>query len=151
MVVMISGQRWSQQAASKTSQVTYWLLDDRIGMRQLTRMMLMRTGQILKGGVVEGAIRPVAMTMTMARVSRPRRVVRKGPGKGRDQRMGQWKGSEKGMEGQMQWRKGTGRGSEIVKGNVLLNKPQGKMISLVPLLCSGRRKCMRQTWTWRAN
>jgi hypothetical protein len=46
---------------------------------------------------------------------------------------------------------GKGRGREMVKGKVLLNKPQGEMISLVRLLCSSRRKCMRQTWTRRAN
>ena len=44
-----------------------------------------------------------------------------------------------------------GRGRETVKGKVLLNKPQEELISLMPLLCSCRRKCMRQTRTWRAN
>ena len=63
----------------------------------------------------------------------------KGTGKGREQRMGRGKG------------RGRGRGREMVKGKVLLNKPQGEMISLVPLLRSCRRKCQRQTWTWRAN
>jgi hypothetical protein len=33
----------------------------------------------------------------------------------------------------------------------LLNRPQEEIISLVPLLCSCRRKCLRQTWTWKAN
>jgi hypothetical protein len=41
--------------------------------------------------------------------------------------------------------KGRGRGRETVKGKVLLNKPQGEMISLVPLLCICRKNCLRQT------
>jgi hypothetical protein len=64
-------------------------------------------------------------------------VVSKGPGKGREQRMGRGKGR--------------GRGMEAVMGKVLFNKPLGEMISLVPLLCSCRRKGMRQTRTRRAN
>jgi len=40
---------------------------------------------------------------------------------------------------------------EMVKGKVSLNTPQEEMISLVPLLCSCRRKFERQTWTRRAN
>jgi hypothetical protein len=79
----------------------------------------------------------MAITMTMARVRRTCREVCKGPGKGREQRTGRGKGS--------------GRGRETVKGKVLLNKPQGEMISLVPLLCSCRRKGMRQTQALRAN
>jgi hypothetical protein len=86
---------------------------------------------------MEGAIFAMAKTMTMARIRRTRREVREGPGKGREQRMGRGKGR--------------GRGRETVKGKVLLNKPQGEMISLVPMLCSCRRKGMRQTWARRAN
>jgi len=41
---------------------------------------------------VEGAVLTMAMTMMMARVRRTPRAVRKGLGKGRDQRMGQGKG-----------------------------------------------------------
>ena len=85
---------------------------------------------------MEGAVLAMAMTMTMERVRRTRRAVRKGPGKGREQRTGRGKGR--------------GRGRETVKGKVLLNKPQGEMISLVPLRCSCRRKGMRPTQTWRA-
>ena len=70
-------------------------------------------------------------------------------GKGRQLRMGRAKGRGRGR----QQRKGRvrGRGRETVKGNVLLNKPQREMISLVPRLCSCRRKCIGQTWTQRAN
>jgi hypothetical protein len=50
----------------------------------------------------------------------------KGTGKG--------KGTKDGMG------KGTGKANGQVKGKVLLNKPQGKMISLVPLRCSCRKK-----------
>jgi hypothetical protein len=46
--------------------------------------------------------------------------------------------------------KGRGWGRETAKGKVLLNKPQGEMISLVPVLCSCRGECMRQTRTRRA-
>ena len=106
---------------------------------------MMRTGGISERRAVEGAVLTMAMTMTTARVRRTRRAVRKGPGKGREQRMGRGKGRGR------QSRKGRGRGRETVKGKVLLNKPQEEMISLMPLLCSCRRKCMRQTWTQRAN
>jgi len=61
----------------------------------------------------------------------------KGPGMGREQMMGRGKGR--------------GRGRETLKRKVLLNKPQGEMISLVPLLCSCRRNGMRHTRTPRAN
>jgi hypothetical protein len=100
---------------------------------------MMRTGRIPERRAVEGAILAMAMTMKMARLRRTRRAVRKGPGKGRDQRTGRGN------------RKGRGRGRGRVKGKVLLNKPQGEMISLVPLLCSCRRKGIRQSQTWRAN
>jgi len=98
---------------------------------------MMRTGRIPEHRAVEGAVLAMAMTMTMATVRRTRRAVRKGPGKGREQRMGRGKGR--------------GRGRETVHGKVMLNKRQGEMISLVPLLCSCRRKGMRQTRTRRAN
>jgi len=81
----------------------------------------------------------MAITMTTARVRRTRRALKKGLGKGREQRTGRGKG------------RGRGRGRETVKGKVLLNEPQEEMISLVPLLCSCRSKCQRQTWTRRAN
>jgi hypothetical protein len=85
-------------------------------------MMMMRTGRIPERQAVEGVVLAIAMTMTMARVRRKCREVRKGPGKGREQRTGRGKGR--------------GSGRETVKGKVLVNKPQGEMISLVPLLCS---------------
>jgi hypothetical protein len=85
-------------------------------------MMMMRTGLILDRQAVEGAFLAMAMTMTMARVRRIHRAVRKALGKGREQRTERGKGRE--------------RGRETVKGKVLLNKPQGEMISLVPLLFS---------------
>jgi hypothetical protein len=61
----------------------------------------------------------MAMTMTIARVRRTHRAVRTGPGKRRKQWMGRGKGS--------------GWGREMVKGKVMLNKPQGEMISRVML------------------
>jgi hypothetical protein len=79
----------------------------------------------------------MAMKMTMARVRRTPREVRKGPGKGREQRTGRGKGR--------------GRGRETVKEKVLLSKQKGEMIFLVPLLRSCRRKGMRQTRAGRAN
>jgi hypothetical protein len=79
----------------------------------------------------------MAMTMTMARVRRATRAVRKGPGKGSEQSMG--RGKRRGMEG------------ETVKGKVLLNKLQCEMISLVLWLCSCIWNGMRQTWTRSAN
>jgi hypothetical protein len=107
--------------------------------------MMMTTGCIPQRRAVEGAILAMAMAMTTARVRRTRRVVRKGLGKGRVKRMG--RGKRRGK----QLRKGRGRGRETIKGKLLANKPQEEMISLVPLLCSCRRKCIRQTWIWRAN
>jgi MarR-like DNA-binding transcriptional regulator SgrR of sgrS sRNA len=101
------------------------------------RMMRMTTGLIPVCRAVEGAVQAMAMTMMTARVRRTRRAVRKVLGKGRENRMGRGKGR--------------GRGRETVKGKVLFNTPQEEMICLVPLLCSCRRKCQRQTWTWRAN
>jgi hypothetical protein len=108
-------------------------------------MMMMTTRRIPERRAVDGAVPAMAMTMTTARMRRTRSAVRKGPGKGRIQRMGRGKGRGR------QPRKGRGRGREMVKGKVLLNKPQEEMISLVPLLCSCRRKCMRQTRTQKAN
>jgi hypothetical protein len=61
-------------------------------MRYSMRMMMMTTGRIQVRRAVEGAILAMAMTMTTARVRRPRMVVRKGPGTGREQRMGRGTG-----------------------------------------------------------
>jgi hypothetical protein len=83
------------------------------------------------------------MTMTMARGNRTRRAVTKEPGQGRVQSIG--RGNERGLQ------RRKGRGRETVKGKVLLNKPQEEIISHMPLLCSCRRKCTRQTRTQRAN
>jgi hypothetical protein len=107
------------------------------------RKMMMRTGLFLERREVEGAVLVIAMTITTARVRRTHRAGRKGPGKRREQRMG--RGKVRGMG------RGKGRGREMGKGKVLLNKPQREMISVVPLLCSCRRKCMRQSRTRRAN
>jgi hypothetical protein len=112
-------------------------------MRESTRMMMMRTERIPEHRAVESAVLAMAMTITMARVRRTRRALRKEPGKRREQRMRRGKGNAMG--------RGRRRGRGEVKGKVLLNKPQGEMISLVLLLCSCRRNDMRQTHTWRAN
>jgi hypothetical protein len=45
----------------------------------------MTTGRIPVGRVVEGAVLAIAMTMMTTRVRRPRRAVRLGPGKRREQ------------------------------------------------------------------
>jgi len=87
-------------------------------MRESTRMMMMRTGQIMELRAVEYAVLAIAMNTTMARVRRTCRVVRKGLGKGREQRIG--RGNRRGLRTQRD--KGTARGTE--KGMVLLNKPQ---------------------------
>jgi len=143
IVAMIPGQRLSLQAASCTSQATSWPFDHRIEMSKSMMRMMMKSGQIPECRAVYRAVLAMAMTMTMARVKRTRRAVRNGPGKGMEQRMGTGKG---------RWlRTERGIGRDTVKGKVLLNKLRGEMISLVPLLCSCRRKCMRQTGTRRAN
>jgi len=73
---------------------------------------------------------------------------------GGETRTGKRKGPKHGRGNGRRLRMGRGtvrgRGRETVKGKVLLNKPQGEVISLVPLLCSCRRICQRQTWTQRA-
>jgi hypothetical protein len=89
-------------------------------MRYSTRMMMMTTARIAEHRVLDRALLAKAMTMRTARVRRTPRSVRKGPGMGREQRMGRGKGR--------------GMGRETVKGEVLLNEIQGEMISLVPLL-----------------
>jgi len=80
-----------------------------------------------------------------------RGVVRQGPGTGQTQQMRPGRRCGKGWRRGRQLGTGRGRGRETVKGKVLLNKPQGEMISLMPLLCSCRRQCMTQTQTRRAN
>jgi hypothetical protein len=82
-------------------------------------MLMMSTGQILERRAVEGAVLAMAMTMTIARVRRTRRVVRKGLGKRRERWMRRGKGR------QLRTGRGKERGSgrETVKGKVLLNKP----------------------------
>jgi len=82
------------------------------------------------------AVLALDMTMKIARVRKIHREVRKGPGKGREQR------TERGN--------GRGRGMETVKGKALLNKRQREMISLVASRCSCRRNGMRQTRARRA-
>jgi len=72
-------------------------------------------------------------------------------GEGEEDTQGGAKGTGKGREQRTGTGNGRGRGREMVKGKVLLNQPQGEMISLVPLLCSCSRKGMRHTWTQRAN
>jgi len=68
-----------------------------------------------------------------------------GKGKGTKHGKGKGKATEDGKGKGKGKRKGNGKGKGIVK------QPQGEVISLVPLLCSCRRKCQRQTWTRRAN
>jgi hypothetical protein len=70
-------------------------------------MKIIRTGRIPECVAVDGAVLAMTMIMTTATVRRTHRAVRKGPGKGREHRMG--RGKER------------GRGRETVKGKVLLN------------------------------
>jgi len=76
---------------------------------------MMTTGGIPGRRAVEGVVLAMANKMTTGRVRRTHRAVRKGPGKGRVQRMGQRKRRGR------QPRKGRGRGMDMVKGKVLLN------------------------------
>ena len=79
---------------------------------------------------MHGAILAMAMKLTSVRVRRTPKAARKGPGKGREPTMG--RGMARGM-GRGKGR-GMGRGRVMVKGMVMLNKPQGEMISVVLLL-----------------
>jgi len=146
-VATISGYSLSHQAGGITSQATSRPLDHWIGMRQLMRMMMMRTGQIPQCRASPGAVLAMAMKMMTAMVWTTRRAVRKGPDYGWEERMGRgiatWLRTER-------W-KGRGRGRGTVQEKVFQNKPQGEMISLVVLLCRCRRQCMRQTETERVN
>jgi hypothetical protein len=96
------------------------------------RMIMMRTGNIPDRRVEAGAMLAITLAMTMAGVRRTHRVVRKRAGKRRGKKMGRGMGRGRGR----QWRKGRRR--EMVKRKVLLNKPQGEMISRVPLFCGCR-------------
>jgi hypothetical protein len=51
-------------------------------------MMMMATGRIPVCRALKGPVVAIAMTMMMVRVRRRRRAVRKGPGMGREHRMG---------------------------------------------------------------
>jgi hypothetical protein len=106
---------------------------------------MMRSGRVPEHRAVEGAVQAMAMTMTTVRVRSIHRAVGTKPRKARVQWMA-W-GNGRGR----QQRTGRGRGREMVKGKVLLNKPHKEMMTIMALLCSCRRKCMRQTRTWRAN
>jgi len=63
-----------------------------------------------------------------------------GKGKGTQDWKGKGKATEDGEGKVVERGKGGGRGRQTVKGKVLLNKPHGEMMSLVPLLCSCRGK-----------
>jgi hypothetical protein len=70
-------------------------------------MMIMRTGRIPEHQAVEGAVWAMAITITMENVRSACGAVRKGPGKGREQRTEKGKGMGKG--------KGNGKGQGSVK------------------------------------
>jgi len=97
-------------------------------------MRMLRTARIPEHRAVEGAVLVMAISITTVRVGRNSRAVRNRPRKGKEQQMGRGKGRRL----RMGKGKGKGRGSEMVMAKVLLNKPQGEMISLVPLLCRYR-------------
>jgi len=90
------------------------------------RMIMKKSWRILECRVVEEAVLVMAMTMMTRRERRTHNAVRKEPGKRRKQRMG---------TGMGRWK---GRGRETVKGKVLSNKPQGEIMSFVPMVCSSR-------------
>jgi len=75
--------------------------------------------------------------------------VEKGTGKEKGTKDGKGKGTA--TEDRKGNGKAKGKGKGNHKGKGILKQTPGEMISLVPLLCSCRRKCMRQTWTQRAN
>ena len=91
---------------------------------------MMRTGKILWGCVVDGAVRAMAMVIAMERVKRTRRAVIKEPGEGRSRRMGSGNGRRlrMGRTRDRQRRMGRGWGMEwgTGKGKVLINKHQGE-------------------------
>jgi len=142
-VAMILGPRLNPQAAGSISQATSWPVGHWIGMGYSARMVMLRTGRITVGWAVEAAVLAMAMTMTTARVRRTCNVVRKEPSKGAEQRMVRGKDTRKGREMRRQWSKCKGKGIQTVKGQVLVHNAQGEMLSLVPLLCSFRRKCKK--------
>jgi hypothetical protein len=92
-------------------------------------MNTMRAGWITERRAGEGSVLAMHMTMTTVRVRRTLSALRKEPGMGLVQEMGQEKASDR------QWRKGRGRGREIVMREVLLNKPKEEMISNVLWQC----------------
>jgi len=121
---MISGQRLRRQAASSTNQASSWPLYHWFGMRWLTRMMKLRTGQIPEHRALEGANLAMAMTMKTPSVTRTRRAVRTEPRTGREQRMGRgnsWQ-QRTGMKWGRQQGKGRGRARGTRNEQVLLNK-----------------------------
>jgi hypothetical protein len=128
---MISGQRLSWHAAGITNYATSWPLDLCIGMTLSTGMIMMTTWRNPERHAVDRAILVMAMTMVTARVRRTCTALRTGPGKGREQRRGR-------LRRRVRRRK-------TVNGKVLINEPEGEMISLVLLLWSPRSKCQRQT------
>jgi hypothetical protein len=110
-------------------------------------MMMMNNGQSMDCQAVEGTIPEMPMRITTVKIRRTCRALRHVLGKGREERMARGTGRQLRMGRGKEW----ARARELVKGKVLLNKPQGEMISLVPLICSCRMKSHRQTWTGRAN
>jgi hypothetical protein len=72
-------------------------------------------------------------------------------GEGKEDTQGGEKGTGKGKGTKDGKGKVMGKGKGNGKGKGVLNKPQGEMISLVPLLSSCRKKGNRQTRAQRAN
>jgi hypothetical protein len=86
-------------------------------MRKSTWMMMGSTAWILERHAVDGAGLAMTITMLTARVWRTCRLVRKGPDKGWEQKMGLGKGRQL----RMGWGKASRRGLETVKGKVMVN------------------------------
>jgi hypothetical protein len=83
-------------------------------MRYSTRMMMRITGWILVPRAVEGAVLVMPMTMTTARVRRPRKGGEKGTVKGKETNDG--KGNRKATEDGKGNGKGKGKGNGKGKG-----------------------------------
>jgi hypothetical protein len=97
---------------------------------------------ILEHQVVEGVDMVMAMTMIMARVRWTLMAGRKRRGKGWTKWM---------RRKARRQRTARGKERETLTGTLLLNTPQGKMISLLPEHCYCRGICMKQIQKRRAS
>ena len=146
---MMQGQWLSQQPASSTRQVTSCPFDYWIGMRELQRMMMTRTGRILEHRAVEEALLPMAMIMAKVKVRSKCRAVGKTAEKGRERKMG--RGIRRRQRTGRGRGRGRGRGSGWGRGQgkVLWNKPQEKKARKAVQKLQGVRGMVHGGLTWR--